>query len=81
VKSRKMVEPHAQAWNARVRAALGMRCRTGTRGDTVGVGREWEWGPHGRQVQVGLGAGGRACESGWLGQSADSPVGSTFGSR
>jgi hypothetical protein len=40
MKSQKMVEPHAQARNARVRVALGVRRRTGTRGDTVRVGRE-----------------------------------------
>jgi hypothetical protein len=53
-----------------------------TRGDTTGAGREQDHGrPRGRQARAGLRAGGHVCESGWLGRSTGSPVGSTFGFR
>jgi hypothetical protein len=49
----------------------------------------WGEGPHGRrgggpcerQARAVLRVGERTCESGWLGRSAGSSVGSTFGSR
>jgi hypothetical protein len=68
VKSRKMTEPHAQAWKARACAVLGVRRGTRTCGDTAGVGNErdhrraWEAGQSlsGRQARVSRG--------GWVGR-------------
>jgi hypothetical protein len=65
-KSQKMAEPHAQAWNARARAALGVRRGTGTRGDTAGAGRERDCG----RAQDSGWVGACASRGGWVGRSA-----------
>jgi hypothetical protein len=55
-KSQKMAEPHAQAWNARARAVLGVRRGIRTCGNTVGAGRERDRG-HARGRRGGARAG------------------------
>jgi hypothetical protein len=65
----------------REHAVLGVRHRTGTRGDTAGMEHERD---RGRAREAGAGrtrAGGHGCESRWLGRSAGSPIGLTFGSK
>jgi hypothetical protein len=83
-KSRKMAELHTHARDTRARAAPGMRCGTGIRGDTTREGRvATQWGgthgdttgrgeahPGGRCGQDSGWAGGRASRGGWVGRSA-----------